>query len=102
MYMEYYIQDCHGKCSIQQEDSFYQQIGIKCEENLINCYIWRITLCGTEPWVLRNVDHKYLQRFEVWCWRRMEKISLTDRVMKVLHKVREKGNFLHTIAKTKT
>ena len=28
--------------------------------------------------MLRNVDQKYLESFEMWCWRRME-ISLTDR-----------------------
>ena len=33
MYMWNYIQDCHGKSCIQQEeDSFYQQIGLKFEE----------------------------------------------------------------------
>ena len=29
---------------------------------------------------LREVDRKYLGRIEMWCWRRMEKISRTDRV----------------------
>jgi hypothetical protein len=26
------------------------------------------------------LDQKYLESFEMWCWRRMEKISWTDRV----------------------
>ena len=29
---------------------------------------------------LRKVVEKYLESFEMWCWRRMEKISWTDRV----------------------
>jgi hypothetical protein len=29
---------------------------------------------------LRKVDLKYLESFEMWCCRRMEKISCTDRV----------------------
>jgi hypothetical protein len=29
---------------------------------------------------LRKIDQKYLESFEMWCWRRMEKISWTDRV----------------------
>jgi hypothetical protein len=29
---------------------------------------------------LRKVDLKYLGSFEMWCWRRLEKISWTDRV----------------------
>jgi hypothetical protein len=35
----------------------------------------------------------------MWCWRRMEKISWTDRVRneEVLHRVKEERNILHTI-----
>jgi hypothetical protein len=42
-------------------------------------------------WTLRKVDQKYLKSFEMWCWRRMEKISWTDRVRneEVLHRVKE-------------
>jgi len=29
---------------------------------------------------LRKADQKYLKSFEMWCWRRIEKISWTDRV----------------------
>jgi hypothetical protein len=35
---------------------------------------------GAETWTLRNVDQKYLESFKMWCWKRMEKISWTDRV----------------------
>jgi hypothetical protein len=31
-------------------------------------------------WTLRAVDQKHLESFEIWCWRRMEKISLTNHV----------------------
>jgi hypothetical protein len=47
----------------------------------------------------RKVDHKYLERFDVWHWRWMEKIRLADRVRKekvrVLHRVKDEKN-LHT------
>jgi hypothetical protein len=26
-----------------------------------------------------KIDQKYLERFEMWCWIRMEKINWTDR-----------------------
>jgi hypothetical protein len=35
---------------------------------------------GAETLTLRAADQKYLESFEVWCWRRMEKISWTDHV----------------------
>jgi hypothetical protein len=35
---------------------------------------------GAETWMLRTVDQKHLESFEMWCWRRMEKISWTGHV----------------------
>jgi hypothetical protein len=48
-------------------------------------------LCGVESWTLREVDQKYVGSFEMWCWRRMEKISWIDRVRngELLHRVKE-------------
>jgi hypothetical protein len=38
----------------------------------------------------------------MWCWRRMEKISWTDRVRsEVLHRVKEERNILHAIKRRK-
>jgi hypothetical protein len=39
----------------------------------------------------------------MWCWRRMEKISWTDRVRneEVLHRVKEERNILHKIKRRK-
>jgi len=55
-------------------------------------------LCGAESWTLGKVDQKYLGSFEMWCWRRMEKIVWTDYVRnKVLYRVKEERNILHTI-----
>jgi len=38
------------------------------------CCIWSIALCGAETWALWKVDKKFLESFEMWCWRRMENI----------------------------
>jgi hypothetical protein len=54
-------------------------------------------------WTLRAVDQKHLESFEMWCWRRMEKISWTDHVRngEVLLTVSEQKNILHEIRKRK-
>jgi hypothetical protein len=62
-----------------EEGSFHQQIGRKLKKKLVKCCIWSIALFGDETWTLRKVDQKYVESFEMWCWRRMEKISWTDR-----------------------
>jgi hypothetical protein len=33
---------------------------------------------GAETWALWKVDQKYLESFEIWCWRRKEKIRWRD------------------------
>jgi hypothetical protein len=60
-------------------------------------------LYGSETWTLRKVDQKYLESFEMWCWRRMEKIGWTDRVRneEVLQRVKEERNIVHTIKRRK-
>jgi hypothetical protein len=59
---------------------------------------------GAETWTLRKLDQKYLESFEMWCWRRMEKISWTARVRneEVLHRVKEDRTVLQTIKRRKS
>jgi len=49
------------------------------------------------------VDQKHLENFEMWCWRRMEKISRTDRMRNedVLHRIKEERIILHTVKRRK-
>ena len=51
---------------------------------------------GAETWTLQ----KYVESFE-WWWKRMEKISWTDRarIEEVLQRVEEKRNVLQTITR---
>jgi len=62
-----------------------------------------MALYGAETWTLRASDQKYLESFEMWCWRRMEKISWTNHVRneEVLLRVNEQRNILHEIRKRK-
>jgi hypothetical protein len=64
-------------------------------------YVYNRVIIDT--WKLRAVDQKYLESFEMWFWRRMEKISWTDHVRseEVLLRVKEHRNILHEIRKWK-
>jgi hypothetical protein len=79
---------------------FIRTLDLKLRKKPVKCYIWSIALYGAETWTLRAVDQKYLERFRLWCWRRM-KISWTDHVRneEVLLRVKEERNILHEISK---
>jgi len=76
---------------------------LELRKKLVKCYVWSIALYGAEIWTLRAVDQKHLESFEMWCWRRMEKISRNDHVRneEVLLRVNEQRNILHEIRKRK-
>ena len=54
-----------------QEGSFYQHIGFK-----FGAELYMVLKSGRFGQQIR----KHLEGFEMWCWRRMEKISWTDHV----------------------
>jgi len=40
--------------------------------------IWSVVLYGSETWTMRKEDIKRLEAFEIWIWRRMERISWVE------------------------
>ena len=56
-----------------------------------------------KTWTFWAADQKNFESFEMWCWRRMEKINWTDHVRneEVLLRVNEQRNNLHEIRKRK-
>ena len=86
-----------------KKNLFTSTLDLELRKKLVKCYIWSIALYGAETWTLRVVDQKHLESFEMWCWRRMEKISWTDHVRNedVLLRANEQRNILHEIRKRK-
>jgi hypothetical protein len=79
---------CEIKCRIAMAKAafikkralFTSTLDLELRKKLVKCYIWNIALYGGEILTLRAVDQKHLESFEMWCWRRMEKIGWTDHV----------------------
>jgi len=59
---------------------FTSTLDLELRKKLVKCYVWSIALYGVKTWTLWAVDLKHLESFEMWCWRRVEKISWTDHV----------------------
>ena len=74
---------CEIKCGIAMAEAafnkkrtlFTSKFDLELRKKLVS-----IALHGAETWTLRAVDQKHQESFEMWCWRRMEKISWTDHV----------------------
>ena len=112
-YIYIYIDDGRCTCEIKsriamakaafnkKKNLFTSKLDINLRKKLVKCYVWSMALYGAETWTLRATDQKRLENFEMWCWRRMEKISWTDHVRneEVLLRVNEQRNILYEIRK---
>ena len=47
---------------------------------IVKTLVWTTLLYGSETWTLRKEDIRKLEALVMWLWRRMEKISWTDKV----------------------
>jgi hypothetical protein len=102
---------CEIKCRIamakaafnKKRTLFTSTLDLELRKKPVKCYVCSIASYGAETWTLRAVDQKHLVSFEMWCWRRMEKVSWTDHVRNedVLLRVTEQRNILHEICKRK-
>ena len=96
---------CEIKCRVamakatfnKKRTLFTSTLNLKLRKKLVKCYIWSTALYGAETLTIRAVDQKHLESFEMWCWRRMEKISLTDHV----RNEEKQRNILHEINQRK-
>jgi hypothetical protein len=71
------------------KNHFTSKLDLNLRKKLGKCYILSIALYDAETWTLREIDQKYLESFEMCCWRKME-ITWSDRVRnEVLHRVKD-------------
>ena len=84
----------------KKKNLFTSKSDLNLTKKLVKCYVWSMAPYGAETW---TTVQKRLKSFEMWCWRRMEKISWTDHVRKeeMLLRLKEQRNILHEIRKRK-
>ena len=66
----------------KKKNYFTSKLDLNLRKKLLRCYVCSMALYDAEIWTLRATVRKRLERYERWCWRRMEKISWTDHVRK--------------------
>ena len=69
------------------------------KKRMIKSLVWSVALYGAETWTLGKESIQKLEAFEMWLWRRMEKISYVEHISneKVLERVGESRTLLSTI-----
>ena len=75
----------------------------KIKKKMIKTLVWSIALYASETWTLRKEEYRKLDALEMWLWRRMEKVSWTQRKTneEILRIVGEKRRLVNMVVERK-
>ena len=45
--------------------------------SLVKALVFPVVICGCESLTIRNAEHQRIDAFELWCWRRLLRVSWT-------------------------
>ena len=58
--------------------------------HIVKAMIFPVVMYGCESWTVKKAEHRRIDAFELWCWRRLSKIPWI--VTKEIQPVHPKGN----------
>jgi len=69
------------------------------KKKIVKTLVWTTLLYGCETWTLRKENIRRLEAAEMWIWRRMEKISWTEKISneEVLRRIGEERQLMSLI-----
>ena len=88
---------------IKRQELLSKSLCTALRKRMVKSLVWSVALYASETWTLRQEDIKRLQAFEMWVWRRMEKVSWRDKKTneEVLEAIGEKRSLMDMIYKRK-
>ena len=45
----------------------------------VKAMVFPVVMCGCESWTIRKAEHRRIDAFELWCWRRLLRVPWTAR-----------------------
>ena len=46
---------------------------------LVKAMVFPVVMCGCESWTIKKAEHRRVDAFELWCWRRLLRVPWTAR-----------------------
>ena len=62
-------------------DSIFKSrdITLPTKVRLVKAMVFPVVMCGCESWTVKKAEHRRIDVFEVWCWRRLLRVPWTAR-----------------------
>ena len=56
-----------------------RDITLPTKVHLVKAMVYSVVMYGCESWIMKKAEHRRIDAFELWCWRRLLRISWTAR-----------------------
>ena len=56
-----------------------RDITLPIKVHLAEAMVFPVVMYGCESWTIKKAEHKRIDAFELWCWRRLLRVSWTAR-----------------------
>ena len=83
----YEIKRCllFGRKVMTNLDSIFKNrdITLPTKVRLLNAMVFPVVVYGCESWTIKKAEHRRIDAFELWCWRRLLRVPWTARRSKL-------------------
>ena len=56
-----------------------RDITLPIKVHLVKAMVFPVVMYGCESWTIKKTEHRRIDAFELWCWRRLLRVSWTAR-----------------------
>ena len=70
-----------GRRAMTNLDSVFKRrdITLPIKVHLVNAMVFPVVMYGCESWTVKKPEHRRIDAFELWCWRRLLRVPWTAR-----------------------
>ena len=70
-----------GRKVITKLDSILKSrdITLPTKVHLVKAMVFPVVMCGSDSWTVKKAEHRRIDAFELWCWRRLLRVPWTAR-----------------------
>ena len=56
-----------------------RDITLPTKVHLVKAKVFPVVMCGCESWTIKKAEHRRIDAFELWCWRRFLRVPCSPR-----------------------
>ena len=56
-----------------------RDITLSTKVHLVKAMVFPVVVCGCQSWTIKKAEHRRIDAFELWCWRRLLRVPWTAR-----------------------